>query len=35
VRDGMASAPEPVELNPAKGPDSGFKNLYAVGRVPA
>ena len=33
VHDGMAAAAEPVELHPARGPQRGFKNLYAGGRL--
>jgi hypothetical protein len=31
VHDGMGAYSEPVELDPARGPHRGFKNLYAVG----
>ncbi len=31
VHDGMGAYSEPVDLDPARGPHRGFKNLYAVG----
>ncbi len=33
VHDGMAAYAEPVELDPLREPQRGFKNLYAVGRA--
>lgn len=35
VHDGMGSYSDPVELDPARGPHRGFKNLYAVGKASA
>jgi SAM-dependent methyltransferase len=33
VHDGMAAYSEPVALDPSRGPQRGFKNLYAIGKV--
>ncbi len=33
VHEGMGSYSEPVQLDAARGPHRGFKNLYAVGMV--
>lgn len=33
VHDGMSAYAEPVLLDPSRGPQRGFKNLYAVGRA--
>jgi SAM-dependent methyltransferase len=33
VHDGMGTYTEPTQLDPARGPHRGFKNLYAGGNV--
>ena len=32
VHDGMGTYSEPVPLDPSRGPQRGFKNLYAIGQ---